>query len=215
MCIFRPLPDCPDVEATDPAAEARRWLLSKDAAVRDANPTYVEITNECNYDVLYLAQFWNEFIVESVRFAQVLGWPPLVAITFGPGYPTESWHLDLIGNGLRAIRDSGGALGLHAYSIDRKTLCDGDDWLSYRHRRTYRKLQEMGLGDLKLALTEVGQGWGNEPVNVADFACWYRNVKNDPMLILVAFWNAGFTATWPNSNLNGHMLDLARALIAS
>ena len=117
---------------------------------------------------------------------------------------------DLIGPALVALRDSGGLLGLHAYSITGPDLCPIDQWLSHRHRRVYAKLVSMGLSDLGLAITEVGRGSGNETPNVEDFACWYQTVSHDPGVKIVALWTAGRLDAWPRANLNSWMIPIAQ-----
>ncbi len=215
ICIYRSVypADCPNVNNTDPVQEAYLYMLSLSPYVnQQTNATYVEIVNECDFGPDRLA-WWNQFLLEAVRLAQEWRWPPLIAPTWAPGQPTDEWHLDLIRPALVALRDSGGALGIHNYSIYKDVgLCQSDQWLGYRHRRIHAKLVEMGLGDLKLAITEAARGGGNEAVSVADFACWYKSIEGDPYVLMVGLWTAGRTNTWPLADLNSWMLPIARAV---
>jgi len=73
----------------------------------------------------------------------------------------------------------------------------------------------MGLGDLPIVLSEVGQGSGGTPVNEADMVCYYQDVAaHDPYVVMVAFWNAGLLGNpqWELAQLNGHMANIAGAV---
>jgi len=215
ICVYREwtIGDCPNILA-DPVPEATRWMTALWGAATALRPTYLELVNECQYDPMDLTRFWNPFLVEAIRLGKVWGYPPVIAPTFGPGNPPQEWYLDLIGPALVALRDSGGLLGLHAYSITGPDLCPIDQWLSHRHRRVYAKLVSMGLSDLGLAITEVGRGSGNEIPNVEDFACWYQTVSHDPGVKIVAFWTAGRLDAWPRANLNSWMIPIAQRVVA-
>ena len=212
-CIYRAWSlggDCPNVDG-DAKTEAYRVMASLWGAGIDLKPSYLEITNECNYEVHYLP-WWNTFYLEAIRLGKLWGYPPLVLPTYAPGQPTEEWHLDLLKPALLALRDFGGLFGAHDYSVDQPNLCPCNQWLSCRHRRIYAKLVEMGLGGLGIAVTETGRGWGNSPPDVADFACWWNSVRHDPGLRFGALWTAGPTNAWPLANLNGWLLPIAQAL---
>ena len=215
ICVYREwtIGDCPNILA-DPVPEATRWMTALWGAATALRPTYLELVNECQYDPMDLTRFWNPFLVEAIRLGKVWGYPPVIAPTFGPGNPPQEWYLDLIGPALVALRDSGGLLGLHAYSITGPDLCPIDQWLSHRHRRVYAKLVSMGLSDLGLAITEVGRGSGNETPNVEDFACWYQTVSHDPGVKIVALWTAGRLDAWPKANLNSWLVPIAQRVIA-
>lgn len=216
-CIYRSLApaDCPNVDNPDPAYEARLYMQALAPHLMQApHATMFEITNECNYDVSRLP-WWNAFYLEALRLAAEWGWPPLVLPTYNPGAPAQEWHLDLLKPALVALRDAGGAYGAHAYSIyDDVGLCESDEWLGYRHRRVRAKLDSMGLEDLPIAITEAARGGGGLPPDAADFACWVQNAS-EPGVHSLGLWSAGVTSSWPLANLNGHMLALARAVVAA
>jgi len=119
LCVYREwtIGDCPNIYA-DPEEEAYRWMIALWGAAHNLRPTFLEISNECQLDPMDLTRFWNPFIIEAVRLGKQWEYPPLVIPTWGPGNPTQEWHLDLIAPALTALRDSGGALGLHNYAID-------------------------------------------------------------------------------------------------
>ena len=102
-CIYRAWSlggDCPNVDA-DAKAEAYRVMSSLWGAAKDLKPDYLEITNECNYEVHYLP-WWNTFYLEALRLGSLWDYPPLILPTYAPGQPTEEWHLDLMKEALTA-----------------------------------------------------------------------------------------------------------------
>lgn len=215
ICILRSVHpgDCPNVEAPDPRVEARRWMEAiapytvNQLAGIDTSWLFVETTNECLFDFSHLI-WWREFIDASVDFAVAHNWPPLVLPTLAPGWGDPEmfrvWKPALL-----KLAAHGGAIGMHDYSIT-GTLCGGDEWLSYRHRknRTYMLESEYTV---PIAITEAAPGWGNDPVSVEDFACWGNATARDPDVVSRALWTAGPTGAWPNANLNGWLLPIALA----
>ena len=214
VCIYRSvLPsDCPNVDNPDAVQEARLFLLSLTPYINPALPyaSFIEPVNECRYDP-ELWIWWRDFTLEAVRLADVYHWPPLVVPTFGPGWP-ELDMMNVLAPALRAVRDSGGLLGLHAYSIYKDaSLCAYNQWLSYRHRIIHARLVSLGLGDLDFALTEVARGDGTLTPLDTDIMCYYDAVReDDPFVRFVAFWTAGKVGHWANADLEGHMIQIAQ-----
>lgn len=211
-CQFRSVhpADCPNVLNPDPEQEAYLWLLAiAPYTVAQGLPdhnVWLEVVNECNMDDL---AWWNAFMVEFVRLASARGWPPLILPTWHPGAPDVE-DLPALREGLVALRDAGGLLGMHAYSIDPAVgLCQSDDWLGYRHRRIRAQLDAMGLDGLAIAITEAARGAGDQAPNTGDFSCWVCAVIEDEGLHSVALWTAGTAWPWWLANLNGRMVDLA------
>ena len=136
-------------------------------------------------------------------------WPPLVLPTWNPGAPELAW-LDAIRPALVALRDSGGMIGMHAYSIQPDApLCAVNPWLSMRHRTVRAHLDALGLVGLPIVITEAARAAGDLPPDVGDFVCWYNAVRGDDGLYGVALWTAGYVAAWSKANLNGHMRAIA------
>ena len=63
-----------------------------------------------------------------------------------------------------------------------------------------------------MAITEAARGWGNDPVDVSDFVCWYEIVRGDDWLHSVALWTAGWHPTWPNANLDAYMVPIVQGV---
>lgn len=230
ICIYRNPPgltDCPNVPSSeqirdgtgpDPRAEARRWMALVEAStvapMRDVIPTgrfVAEVTNECRveWDAYY---WWRDFIDEAVTYAMSHQWPPMILPTLGPGWG-DAEMLRVLKPSLLRLIGIGGYFGLHNYNPGEGVpLCVSNDWLGYRHRRLYREALALGLGDLRFMLTEVAPGWGNEPVDEADLACWAVEVLKDPYVAAVSFWTAGYDIRWWKANLDGHMVPIGQQI---
>lgn len=212
VCIYRSvLPsDCPNVLNSDAKLEAKLYLLSLSPYINPvlSYASWIEVVNECNYDREYW-EWWNTFVLETVRLAHSWNWPPLVVPTFGPGWPVDLDMLNVLAPSLAAVRDTGGMLGLHSYSIYLDSLlCPYNQWLSYRHQMTHARLVTLGLGDLNFALTEVARGDGTLVPMDNDFVCYYQALKNDSYVRFVALWTLGKASHWGNADLEGHLNNI-------
>jgi len=175
-------------------------------------PDFVEIVNECYLgdpqSDLPTMRWWDAFFVEAIAQAQRLGWPPLALPSVNPGVGDLAFWTPFQST-LRALRNSGGVLSVHDYGISDPFLMPCNIWTSCRHRMTHDALVALGVGDLRIAVTEVARGAGDLPPDVGDFVTWYEYIRNDAGLHSVALWTAGEAGAWLNANLNGHMLRIA------
>ena len=223
ICIFRNPPggqDCPNVDAADPAAEAVRWanLLEANSVVylRDLIPTgrvKIEVCNECRYDwdTLY---WWRDFMIAFIQYTDGRNWPALVMPTLGPGWG-DAVMFRVWEPALQMMIDRGYSIGFHTYNPGGdEMLCPYNEWLSFRHRTNHEDLVELGLGDLDVDITEVGQGWGNTTPNIEDYVCWFKAIQIDTYVDTIALWTAGYNGTWPKANLDNYMIPIAQTVVA-
>ena len=215
ICIFRSVhpSDCPDTSNADPRREAYLYMLSVAPYYnQNITPTYLELVNECNMDNL---AWWNEFMLEAVRLQQAWSWRPLAMPSLIPGAGDSALIAPLV-PALRALRDAGGCFSSHDYGIYNSHLIaqDGtcDVWTSCRHELIRAALDRYGLQDLPICITEAARGGGGLPVDEGDFIAWYRYISNDAGLHSVSLWTAGATGSWPDANLNGHMVQIAQGV---
>ena len=220
-CILRFPPDCPDVTNPDAAGEAVFFMARLEhvalAQVRDLVPSgrlWIEPTNECLWDDL---EWWRDWMLTAIEYAKAHDWPPLALPGLGPGYGDVPMFV-VWAPALERLAETGGLFSMHAYTPGpggsaATGLCEGDQWLAYRHRLNRASLDALSL-DVPITITEAARGWGNHPPDEADFACWYGAVRGDDRLHSVALWTAGYTSTWPLANLNGHMVAIAKRVRA-
>lgn len=214
--------DCPqNIGGSDPRQSARDFFDAHAplvcAILNDYPNTFYEPTNECNFGgpesdaSLTIVYWWGEFMDEYLTRAQAHDCPPLILPTFGPGHgdPVQYRIWKPV---LARLAASGGVMGEHAYTPGIEGgLCGCDEWLACRHRTNEEYRQAEGI-DIDVAITEAARGWGNDPVSVSDFACWYEQVRGDEWLISVALWTAGYHPAWPNANLDQFMAPIAQAV---
>lgn len=227
ICIYRwPVngTDCPDM-TKHPIGEGARWMRDYDNAVRgalfsyaDTGRLWIESVNECDFgggntteDIIKL-NWWALWMDDAIDYVeQAGGWPPLVMPTLGPGHGSalmfEMWKPQL-----ERLAAMGGLFGDHAYTPWHDDgLCAFDEWLAARSVTNHEWMVDAGYS-IDIAITEASRGWGNDPVDVADFACWYNKISAFEFIRAVAFWTAGHHPTWPNANLNNFMVPIAEAV---
>jgi hypothetical protein len=223
-CIFRHAnEDCPHgIGGADPRQSALDFLRYGDVArvtLAGYERAYYEPTNECNFgssqsdSQLAVVYWWNEWLDAYITEASARGYPKLVIPTFGPGHG-ESVQYRIWRDVLNRLAGQGGMLGEHSYTPDIEGgLCGCDQWLACRHRLNEEVRQAEGV-DIDVAITEAARGWGNDPVDVADFVCWYELVRGDAWLHSVALWTMGHNPTWPNANLDNYAVPIAQGVSA-
>lgn len=225
VCSFRHgNPDCPEnIFQGDPRAVARDFMRHDSAYAngvfqyeRYKGLIYLDPLNECNWgDTVEEYAWWASFFDEYITRAQAQNWPPLMLPSLGPGYGNylmfATWA-----DQLQLLYDTGGMFAMHTYNPVDTWLCPENEWLADRHVHNYAIMQDIGI-DARIALTEVGQGWGNTPPNVDDMACWTDRTAQLPYVDFVAYWYNGSTPhlTWPLSNWSGKALELLRAVAAA
>lgn len=219
VCIFRHgAPDCPSgVGEVDPVESARQFANHGDWAasvLRNYDKAYYEPLNECwwgdpSHPTTY--SWWNAWLNEYIDEAQRRNFPKLVIPTLGPANSSLAMYTawkDV----LQRSADMGNLFGEHIYTPYHDLgLCACDKWLACRHRTDQETRLSIGL-DIEVAITEVARGWGNDPVDEADFVCWWGLVRNDSYVRAVAFWTAGMVFPWLNANLDGHMVAIAQQI---
>lgn len=223
ICIWRHgNPDCPqNIGTADPRQSARDWLNDWGQAARQYLAQYpkafYEPINECNYgginsdSQLNVIYWWNEWMDEYITQARLQGMPKLVIPTFGPGHG-EPTQYRIWKDTINQSAMYGNMMGEHAYTpYHEEGLCACDEWLACRHRtnQEYRLAEDIVT---MVAITEAAKGWGNDPVDVNDFVCFYQKIRNDYWLHSVSFWLAGYHPTWPNANLDLYMIPIATKL---
>jgi hypothetical protein len=205
--------DCPKMNDPNPVAEAQHYAASLNVYYnQNIQPDFYELTNECSWgDNLN----WTvSFGLEMLRQADARGWGHVILPTWNPGKP-EIAELAVLLPLLRALDARGDCIGMHSYGIVPGVwVSTSGAWLGYRHRLVHDELVRLdpSLSDLCIALTEVAAGAGNDPVTLADVVAFWRDLRKDSYVCCVAWWTAGSTNAWPFANLNGHMIDIARAL---
>lgn len=207
LCIYRDLAhgDCP-LLTNDPTYEANRWL--NQMGYSGVNAQYFEIVNECNMDN---KAWWNAFIIEAVHWANARGLK-IVVPTLNPGVGDVEFWRPLI-PALREMAVGGHLVGLHDYAVYGASLCNGSPYTAYRHEMTYNAIcGTFGICDLRYAITEVGQGWGNEPPDVGDMVCWWNRVKNKNNVAFIAVWtlHGSSTCCWPRADWDSSAVALAQ-----
>jgi hypothetical protein len=221
VCIYRSVipQDCPPGIPgpggtwTDPRLAARNWIatIEQYTVAQNIMASYIEPINECymgnpSTDRRTMA-WWDDFMQEAIDEAQRRGFPPLAMPSLNPGVGDYEF-LEPFRASLTKLMQSGGLFSMHDYGID-QNLWPCNIYTSCRHRMVRSALVQLGLSGLPITVTEAARGSGNWPVDEADFANWFMEIKDDPGLHSVALWNAGHTGAWPNANLNGHMLRIA------
>lgn len=223
-CIYRwPVAgDCPaQIGEAEPVASARHWMARYEPVITplkeyaQTGRVWIEVCNECYYGSgadIGVYYWWNTWMDAALQYAGDHDFPALVLPTFGPGYGDDALQYSIWKPALLRLAEMGGLLGYHAYTPYLSTgLCGCDPWLACRHRKNYATLQGQGI-TIGYAITEAARGWGNEPVDEADFVCFYDQVRYDPGLQSVAAWEGGHHQTWPLANLDGHYVSLARKI---
>ncbi len=223
-CIYRHgAPDCPqNIGSADPRQSARDFLQYGQYArdmLADYEHAYYEPLNECQFGgsqsdtLLAYIYWWQTWLDEYIAEAVARGYPKLVIPTMGPGHG-EAIQYRIWQEQLNLLAANGGMMGEHAYTPTHDDgLCACDEWLACRHRKNEDWRQAEGV-DIDVAITEAARGWGNDPVDVSDFVCWYEIVRGDEWLHSVALWTAGFHPTWPNANLDNYMVPIAQGLFS-
>lgn len=223
LCIFRwPVNgDCPNSSDPDPKAVAFSWMKTYQRALMplwdyaSTDRLIVEIVNECYYGSssdIGTYYWWATFIEEAVDYAVEYGWPPIIIPTFGPGYGDDALQYSIWKTALLKLKDANGLIGFHAYTPYLDTgLCGCDKWLACRHRLNYQVMLSQGI-DLHYAITEAAAGWGNEPVSVDDYVCWWEQIKHDKGLHSVSLWIGGYHQAFPKANLDGYYVPLANRI---
>ena len=228
ICVLR-IPvggqDCPQkIGSAEPVASALEWMriykgvLAQVWPYRHSGRLFIEVVNECYFgssaDVGVIC-WWASWLMTAVEYAIAEDFPPLVAPTFAPGDGDSVFQYSIWRPALQKLADAGGAIGWHDYTpYHNNGLCSCDEWLACRHRRNYAAIQAAGITGLEYMITEAARGWGGDPVDEADFICWYDQVKHDPGLSLVSAWLGGYHPMWPLANLDGHYISLAQQLAA-
>jgi hypothetical protein len=222
ICIFRHgNPDCPQsIGSANPRQSARDFLSANGMGTKILTKypkAFYEPVNECwygdvNHPEIYV--WWAEWIDEAIIFARSNGLPKMVLPTLGPGHGDQlmfqAWKQVLLKNG-----ENGGLFGEHIYTpYHDNGLCSCDEWLACRHRTNEGYRQAIGL-NIQVALTEVARDWGNAPVDMEDFLCWYEEVRHDPFVHSVSFWLLGHHQTWPNANLDGYVIEIANSVLTN
>jgi hypothetical protein len=219
ICIYRHgAPDCPqNIGKSNPEQSAKDFIqygMGARNTLANYENAYYEPVNECNFgnerepDVAYWWLVWMDtYITES----QARGFPKLVLPTFGPGHGSpflyEMWKPALL-----RLADAGGLMGEHAYTpYHDQGLCSCDEWLACRHRKNEDWRQAEGI-DIDVAVTEAARGWGNDPVSVNDFLCWYEEIRHDDFIHSVALWTMGYHPTWPLANLDNYVVPIANGI---
>jgi hypothetical protein len=210
-------PDCPqNIGYDNPQESASKFFYENSTYACDMLKTYenayYEPVNECYYgDDNHPEDYvwWVEWLQAYMDIADAYGCPKLIIPTLGPGHGSElmfkAWKVTLERNAA-----NGGLFGEHAYTpYHDDGLCICDEWLACRHRTNQEVRLSIGL-DIRVAITEAAKGWGNDPVDVADFVCWYEEIKNDTFVHSVALWTMGFHPTWPLANLDNYVVPIAQ-----
>ena len=210
-CIYRDLRfgDCPMLTG-DPVQTAREWMARLAPVYVGVNAKYFEIVNECDMNN---GAWWNSFILTAVQEANARGWK-IVIPTLNPGVGDVEFWRPMI-PALRAMAAGGHLVGLHDYSVYSPPLCNGSPYTAYRHEMTYQAIcGTFGICNLKYAITEVGQGWGNEVPDVNDMVCWWDRVKNTNNVAFIAVWtlHGHSTCCWPNADWDNYAVPLAQRI---
>lgn len=218
-CILRNPPggqDCPNVDAADPRYEARHWMGLIEATTVSPLRDYMytgrfiaEPTNECRWDDNgHDLEWWRDFMLEAIDYAEAHNWPPMVLPSLGPGWGDLTmfrvWE-----PALRKLAVTGNYFGMHAYSVNETPrLCDSSVWLGYRHRLNHGYMAAFGYS-VPIMITEAAREWGGSSVDEEDMACWYHEVAtHDPYVRAVSLWLFGKHTLWPQANLEGHTLNI-------
>lgn len=224
VCSFRHgNPDCPtNIFQGDPRAVARDFM-KYDAAYAEGvfqeprykGLIYLDPLNECGWgELTWQFEWWGAFFDEYISQAAARHWPPLMLPSVGPGYGDlpmfTIWQEEL-----RLLNQHGGMFAMHVYNPTSTWLCPVDQWLADRTKYNHDILVSLGV-DIPIAVTEVGQGWGDTPPNVSDMTCWVNRAATYPFLKFVAIWYNGSAPhpTWPNANWQGLVVPFMRALDA-
>ena len=214
-CSYRPgqIGDCPaNIFATDARQSARDFVSQLGGIAQLLNqPQYagrvwVDLINECNwgdYEDQYF--WWAQWFDEAITWAEAHG-VKLMLPSLGPGYGNELMFFVWKGV-LNRLYDVGGMFAMHTYNPVDTWLCPFNEWLADRHVHNYAIMQSLGIR-ANIALTEVGQGWGNTSPNVDDMACWINRTAQLPYIGFVAIWYNGYNGTWPKSSWTGYSQQL-------
>lgn len=194
--------DCPNT-ASDPVAEAHRWMDSLAPSWRGVRADYFEIMNECLPPVEWLIPF----SIEAMRIAGQRG-QCLLLFSFSAGQPTPEVFAQLVPVLDYALKNpcaSGRLHGvaLHAYGLNPSALVSETGiTLGYRHRLLFgavlQQLPEALL--VPVYLTEAGPGDGRAPFSCADIVRdvlqYTRQLQYDPYVRGFHLWNVGPVGGW-------------------
>jgi hypothetical protein len=219
-CVYRHgNPDCPSVFEGDPRASARAFMIHDQYYAEGVFQNYpgqiwIDPLNECEWGVtIDQLDWWKQWFSEYITQAKARNWPPLVLPSMGPGYGDkamfQAWASEL-----RTLDANGGMLAMHVYNPVSTWLCPFDQWLADRTLHNHEILEALDI-DIRIAVTEVGAGWGNEYPNIPDMACWIERTAQYPFVAFIAIWEMGVNHTWIRANWEGHSVDLIRALDAT
>lgn len=215
ICIYKIPPDCPDLREP-PEWSAVKFLENIENralwAMRDLIPSgrfYVAPVNECDWADL---AWWRAWMLAAIDYAEVNHWPPLALLDLGPGYGDFTMIRELA-PALERLEATGGIWAMHAYTVnDTPDLCSSSVWLGYRHRLLHGYMAALGI-DLRIVLTETAREWGGSPVDERDFVCFWAEVaEHDPYVAGIVMWLAGYHPSWPQANLESHMVPIAQQI---
>lgn len=224
VCSFRHgSPDCPaNIFQGDPRQSARDFMRHDSAYAegvfqyeRYKGLIWIDPINECNWgDTVEELAWWGSWFNEYITEAAARNWPPLQLPSLGPGYGNELMFKVWAGE-LQLLYDNGGLFAMHVYNPDDTWLCPFDEWLADRMLHNYEIIDRLGI-DVRMSLTEVGQGWGNTPPNIPDMACWMERVASDYPFVKQAYiWEYGPNPTWILANWEGYGKPFLLALDAT
>jgi hypothetical protein len=222
ICIARhnATGDCP--QTTIPALNAARSYMTRqrgyyDAIIaRGAAPSLWAAVNECALDQA-AAEWWNAFYLEVIDLASAWGWRLVLGNFYAHEPPDLEW-MQATAPAWIALRDAGGYMGIHVYSVlDGTLLCTPSIWLPTDRDLLVRSwLERIGAGGLAMIATEVSAGPGNWVITsarVADMACWFHQTDERRAVFGAALWTAGRAGTMPSgASLDGWMIAIARAI---
>lgn len=173
--IFRTQPDTddnpPGIYNDDPVACATswyakckpKWLLNKAdwyAPLNEPNPTE------------YQHAWLNAFLLHFITLAQTDGFKiAFYGASAGTPEPTD-WYF--YRDSLTALKNTGGLLITHEYGLDRGTLQASAPYLALRYRSFHDVIEDMGIHDLPMAITEASSGAG---YSAGNDAAWLADVK--------------------------------------
>ena len=225
-CTERWPPDCPEgIGNNDPRGSALKYMEARNGAVQTlwamsgySDLLVIELTNECENEPY---EWWNEWFLAAISYAEGHNWPQLALGGLGPGYGNyvmfEAWQPALMANHAR-----GGYLSTHNYAPVEYcggdgSLSNGDIYCAFRHRLNYRLITEELGYDVRILITESSPTDGYQPITNAtliDIGRYTCMIQDDLGLYGIYYWNVGTWAPFMDANLGPHLVKLAASIAA-
>lgn len=212
VCSFRPgNPDCPvNIFEGDPREKAveftqhvRGYANGVFQYEKYKGRIWIDVLNECHWgETDEEFEWWAQFLDAYIDYAVARGWPPLQLTSPGPGYGNDQMFR-VWAPVLKKLAAHGGMFSMHVYNPVSTWLCPYDIWLADRPLYNWEIMQQYGI-DIPISLTEVGQGWGNTPPDLADMVCYVdRVMTNYPFVAQIWIWYSGENYGWVNGTWSG------------